>query len=540
MSIMQALAVIGGGAMSGYNRTKREMEDEQRQKADDEWKAKQRAREEQRWKQDDEDRATARAEKGRMAAAAAPVTPQDASVYQPANDDEGNAMPANPTADWRSVDGQVIRDPSKVAPAVEAANMPSAVMRRQSMVTTDPAQAVTLRSNAMTAAASEQAQRQAEAEKVWDQQSVAAMQKGGPQAFAEFLTQSKGDGQGGNVKVQAVMSPDGKTFQLVATLPDGTQRPSPAFANDELGRARAVFAFKQNVSPEKKLAHLEGVAKFDAENKHRADTLAETARHNRATEGIQRMRAVAQPAGQPAARSTGSGTTAGLTMADLKDGHKTIASTLNADYKTQIETSPDDKTSKAIKTTREAEIADVQRLYTGAMTQGIALTPEQAIAAFRAGKRVQVEVPDAAGKVHRVEAMQVGNRIIPFAESPGKFVEATGPARAAAAAPSPAPSAAAPVASSPVAAPAGPMQQSAPRGDAVLARIEDQNRAQIVALNDAVVEARAQLAAVAKSGDPVALNRYAQALQQAITARDSKANELLGNAAPKFLQSLPE
>ena len=58
--------------------------------------------------------------------------------------------------------------------------------------------------------------------------------------------------------------------------------------------------------------------------------------------------------------------------------------------------------------------------------------------------------------------------------------------------------------------------------------------------NDVVREARLQLAATAKSGDPVATNRYAQALQQAVSARDRLAAESLGNGAQQFLSTLPE
>lgn len=137
-----------------------------------------------------------------------------------------------------------------------------------------------------------------------------------------------------------------------------------------------------------------------------------------------------------------------LTLADLKDGHKAIASTLNADYKSQIDGAASPQDADPIKRTREAEIADVQRLYTGAMMAGMPLTPEQAIAAFRAGRRGMRKVPDSEGNVHAIEGMQVGDRFIPFAGQPGVTIsngpggEANGqwdvPGRSTAPAPAPA------------------------------------------------------------------------------------------------------
>lgn len=111
------------------------------------------------------------------------------------------------------------------------------------------------------------------------------------------------------------------------------------------------------------------------------------------------------------------------------------------------------------------------------------------------------------------------------------------------AAPAPARMAAAGVAPPPAAAvvpkPALAVQQGPkPTGDATMNAIQARNMEALVPLTDAVVQAKQQLAAVAKSGDPKALARYAAALQQARDARAAAAEQTLGNNAPQYLASV--
>ena len=55
-----------------------------------------------------------------------------------------------------------------------------------------------------------------------------------------------------------------------------------------------------------------------------------------------------------------------------------------------------------------------------------------------------------------------------------------------------------------------------------------------------VQDAKALMAAAAKSGDPKAMQLYAQQLQSAVTARDRIAAERMGNSAARFIATLPE
>lgn len=91
--------------------------------ADQTWKAEERQRQRREWERSD-------AVDGAVRDAAAPVEAKDATVYQPANDDEGNAMPANPTEGRMSVQGTHFSDPAEAEKAVAAANAPRARMGR--------------------------------------------------------------------------------------------------------------------------------------------------------------------------------------------------------------------------------------------------------------------------------------------------------------------------------------------------------------------------------------------------------------------------
>jgi hypothetical protein len=83
-----------------------------------------RDRERAQWKRDD-------ALQTSMDGAAKPVKVEDGSSYQPANDDEGNPMPANPTAGMLAVGGKKFTDPAQANAAAASMNAPTAVVRRQ-------------------------------------------------------------------------------------------------------------------------------------------------------------------------------------------------------------------------------------------------------------------------------------------------------------------------------------------------------------------------------------------------------------------------
>lgn len=88
-------------------------------------------------------------------------------------------------------------------------------------------------------------------------------------ALAAFISNSKGDGQGGKVKTTAVVSQDGKTTTYHTVEADGSTKATPhTFANTPEGVLQAKFLMSQGIEPKEKLAHILGEAKT-AEEKRR-------------------------------------------------------------------------------------------------------------------------------------------------------------------------------------------------------------------------------------------------------------------------------
>lgn len=527
------LAVMGAG-LGGYMDGQREKKREGERDADRAYIEEQRARTRKDWQRSDKIDAD-------VATASAPVAPVE-SLQADLSDPEAAPM------QQFNVQGRMYAGQGEANTAATAANDPQAVAQRQAMAymqNGDPAKAQQIRTGARQERLAEMQVSSAEAANKRD---TSLREMGGliinggwaavPEVYARYQDGKTAkvveDGKGGAEVIQ--FGPDGaeagraKFKDLPSFFAAAAGKFDPSKWMERQDKQAETMRVQGNA--DRDYALRETVAK-DQSLLRAAQVEAATARAE-----ASRARAAGGGGGGRAAAPAGP---QGLTLADLKDGHKTVATTLNKDYESQLsDTSISAEIRQSIKRTREAEIADVQRLYTGAMTQGIAVTPEQIIAAYRTGTRGIREVPDASGKSYKVEGMQVGDRFIPFATQPGKFVAPSSPAAATPKAtkePPPIFGASQSPPGGPMPAPAAPAATS--RGDPVLAKMEQGSRDQIVSMNDAVVQARQMLAAASKSGDPAAVQRYAQQLQQAVTARDAKAAQLLGNGAAAFLQSLP-
>lgn len=130
MSMIQFLAGLAEGGLEGRRMALDEEDRKRRNARQDEDAAfvrEQRARERAQWQEDDRVKAELRQ-------AGQPVAPVSGEVYQPSVDDEGNAMPANPTTGTLRVGDQTFTDPAAAGAAAEKANTMSAVARRQSDV----------------------------------------------------------------------------------------------------------------------------------------------------------------------------------------------------------------------------------------------------------------------------------------------------------------------------------------------------------------------------------------------------------------------
>lgn len=431
---LAALVVgLGGGYLKGKDRQRREdIEDEDRA-----YLMEQRARQKAENARTDQLRTD-------MGNASMPTTVEAAPVAMPIGSRD---EPRAPEDVGIRAAGQTFTDRAAADKAAADYNTPQATAARQAQVAAaagDPHLAQQLRTGSMQEQVAKlqlSAGERAELKAKFAEQINPLADFG---QLGEFMSASAADGQGGKLKMQFVPAADGKTVALNMVNPDGSLKPTArTFDNDGKGLALAK-AQLNGMPPEKMLEHF-----------HREAVEARAAAAQQSTEKYQagmlknaqdKTASQIENAGLRAqlAKAAGASGQGGMTLADLKDGHKGIASTLNADWKGQIDSTTDPVALKAIKVARENEIATVQRLYTGAMSAGFGLTPEQAIVAFRSGTVGTQSFKDKGGNTVSVEGVQYGGRFIPLADNPGA-------AGAPAAAPKP----------GPAAAPAAPAAQGA-------------------------------------------------------------------------------
>lgn len=325
------------------------------------------------------------------------------------NRDVGLDGTAPPVQQGVRVNGQVLPDQASADRVATAYNSPVATMKRQADVLTGagkPIEALQL---------TETADKWQADQSLKDMGSL--LMKGGWKSVPEIYARYR-DGKGAEVVEDGkggatIITRDEKTGQEIgrqqyADLPQlfasvAGQFDPKLWASDEIRRGKDA----------------EGTRRWDAEQGVRERNSESMGLYRAAQAEAAGARAEASMVRAAAAASKAGAGQGGLTLADLKDGHKAIASTLNADYKTQIESEPDPAKGKAIKTARESEIDAVQRVYTGAMSAGIALTPEQAIAAFRTGEVGRQTFKTKDGGTASVDVLRVNGRIIPMSANPG-------------------------------------------------------------------------------------------------------------------------
>lgn len=390
-------------------------------------------------KEEDEDRAFTMSERTRavqmrtdMGRAAETVAPVEVKQDRPDtmdNRDVGQAGEAPlPTAGY-DVAGKRFADRTAAGAAAAQQNTPQAVTARMSDVAMrngEPLKAQQLRTGAMqeqTAQFQLNDAMRADLDAKFNADLQANVRDW--DSLDKFVSDSAGDGHGGQIKIKTVVSADGKTRTVNVVGPDGKLTPTEkVIPNTPDGLALAIAELAR-MPPEKKLQHLHQKAMLARQVASDANTaeyhkgmLKAAQDRTAANIEIAQIRADAATARRAAAgAAAGSG---GMTLADLKDGHKGIAATLNSDWKTQIETETDPAKLKALKVARESEIATVQRLYTGAMQAGFGLTPEQAIVAFRSGETAKQSFKSKGGDgTVTVEGILYAGRFIPLADNPG-------------------------------------------------------------------------------------------------------------------------
>lgn len=301
------LAGLGAGYLDG-----------KRKKAEDERQAARDQRETELYEEGKADRAAARAtrqqeqdDKNALRTAGSDVavtevkaTPMPAEAANP-----GALASSNPTVGGYKAGANQFADKGVAATDAAAQSTPAAKRARVMGVMESQgnfAGADQLRNSAITTEAAQMALdkgKRDEANQIFDTGIKKALQEGGPNGLAQFMSDSAADGKGGAVKFQAVTSPDGKSWQMHRVAEDGSVVPfGQAFSTDEGGMATAGLMLSRSVGDDKKVAHMMSVQEASRKAKHDSDTLTldnkkadETARHNKALEqGAREQRAMTE------------------------------------------------------------------------------------------------------------------------------------------------------------------------------------------------------------------------------------------------------
>lgn len=480
-----------------------------------------------------------------MKAAATPARVDPNMVPDPTTDNRDVGLPGTAPAAQQGfrVNGQVLPDQAAADAAVTAYNDPDATMARMSGALTaagKPIEAMDLNNKAAQAKVTklqlDEAQRTALNRMYDDDLNKKATSF---DALAEFLSNSRGDGQGGAVKAKAVVSPDGKKVTMNRVNPDGTLTPTEhTFDNTPAGLARAKALLSQAITPEAKLTHLhqqvqeeqaaaelaERVRNNKEQNRLTEKGLDNTARHQRVMEANSaRAAAAAEKANAPKPVTPESTFDAKLArdMAEgvVKKEAEERALAQKPMTGAEIAKRVDEITSSMFAQHQNRFVAtQVQRelgmaqsdpaLYATTYAKALKVMPQAELA------RLGFNPPAAPGARPTVADPAIRNAQPGSWQRPG-------------AEPTAAPGAAAPAAT---VAPAV--------GDPVLQGIERGNRAALDGMAQQLFNAREQLKVLAKSGDPKALATQAAAVQQASDNLKAEAAKRLGNGAPAYLANI--
>lgn len=223
--------------------------------------------------------------------AAAPVTPESGEVYQPAVDDEGNAMPANPTAGTFKVAGQRFGDQASADTAAAAANTPQAQTARMSdamLKYGDPTGAQALRTGGLHEQAAkltlDKAQRE-HANKMFNDTLA-------PLASHDEIAETLNKGlPPGSPRIKAMPSPDGKKTTYGTVAPDGTITATQHVYDNT---PRGLLLAKQDAMKDIPIEHQLTTMHQLALEQHQTDQLASQTEHQKGMLGVAQQNADTQ------------------------------------------------------------------------------------------------------------------------------------------------------------------------------------------------------------------------------------------------------
>jgi len=246
MSLPLMMAALMG--LKGYQNHKQTERDNAEHDEDRAYKRSVREREQKQWAEQDNLKASMR-----MAVDPATVEPNMEKAQEQDNRDVGLPGEAAPTQNGFRVKGALMADLGSAQKAADAHNVPDAQMTRMSQALTTAGKPMEAQQMRAGARQETEAQR-AHINKLYDEQlnGVDSFD-----ALGQFITKSKGDGQGGALQAKPVLNADGKTVTLHKVNPDGTTVPTPyTFPNDARGLMQAKAMLSKAATIGDKLAHL--------------------------------------------------------------------------------------------------------------------------------------------------------------------------------------------------------------------------------------------------------------------------------------------
>jgi hypothetical protein len=222
------------------------------------------------------DRASAAADKAALRVAGSPAVVNEATPAGPV--DAGSSIPAAaaPIAPVASINGRSFASRGVADTAAAEMNTPEGIRKRSMAALAAQGNVVgadQMRTSGITADAAQMALdkgKRDEAASVFDLGVKEALQRGGPDALATFMSESFGDGAAGASKFQSVTLPSGQ-WQMNKVGEGGALTPiGQPFNSDESGYANAGFMLARGVKDKDKVAHLEQV-KSNAQTKANQD-----------------------------------------------------------------------------------------------------------------------------------------------------------------------------------------------------------------------------------------------------------------------------
>lgn len=549
----KAVAFLAGlGA--GYFDSQRKKKEDERQKARDE-------REQQMFDATMEERRAARdqrerdqADKDAIRTAAAPVTVQtEVGAPNPAEAASGALASDNPTVGGYRVGAQRFAEKGVgTDAAVAAANTPEATRGRVTaalMAQGKVAEADQLTTSGLQAKAAQitigKAERE-EANSVFDDGVKKALQTGGPQGLAQFMSESHADGKAGALKFQAVVSPDGKSWQMHRVGEDGATQPfGQTFSNDEAGMATAGLLLSRSVPEKDKVAHMLAVKEADRRTKHDEGTLKiaqqnadtnEQWRKDQAANAKEQLRITAAHHKAIEAGKAKAGDPIQVSLKDMREFEGDLDKYIKDQY--PVKEGADAKERGLMNAQATAIKANGSSIFQTNAAMGIPLTAGTVLQALELTKDPKNIIVAAGSDGTRFNAVRVNGQLVAVSGSLEKRPAGAAPAAGPAATPA-APSAAA-AARSGVAAPAAAPTPAAPQPSVQPTPFSPQHHAAMAPLNEAVAQASRAMAAVANSGDQKAIAAYAAQLERARKQREEAAVQKFGiNGARDYIATLP-